>query len=217
MTTGGFILAFAALAWRTAALTAPILQRRAAQRCANTRAPLQSLRRAPLRALPRKTLRRAPRTAPTASLAGVTHRLSLDFGRETGTWMPPRWAQYGRTEFGLDLRYEDDGSATVVDGPRPLRGLALATGASFPVERAAWKVDTDRGGSTLRVVLAHGGLSVDDCVLEPGELYLSIPVFPGGTVSRKEGLMSIIAYRLVVRKERRLVGVWFATPVEESE
>ena len=67
-----------------------------------------------------------------------------------------------------------------------------------------------------RVVLAHGGLSVDDCVLEPGEVYLSLPVFPGGAVSRKEGLMSIIAYRLVVRKERRLVGVWFAEPVDEG-
>ena len=33
--------------------------------------------------------------------------------------------------------------------PRPLRGMALATGAKFPVERAAWKIDTDRTGSTL--------------------------------------------------------------------
>ena len=57
---------------------------------------------------------------------------------------------------------------------------------------------------------------MDDCVLEAGELYLSLPAFAGGAaVSRKEGLMSIIAYRFAVRKERRLVGVWFAEPIEE--
>ena len=51
---------------------------------------------------------------------------------------------------------------------------------------------------------------MSDCVLEAGELYLSIPLFPPATVSRKEGLLSIIAYRFGIRKERRLVGVFFA-------
>ena len=88
------------------------------------------------------------------------------------------------------------------------RGLALATNAKFPVESASWRVDSDKGGSTLRCLLTHGGLSVSDCVLEAGELYLSIPLFPPATVSRKEGLLSIIAYRFGIRKERRLVGVF---------
>mmetsp|Transcript_22867 Transcript_22867/g.71668 ORF Transcript_22867/g.71668 Transcript_22867/m.71668 type:complete len:223 (+) Transcript_22867:258-926(+) len=156
------------------------------------------------------------REAPTASLSGATHRLRLDFGRETGTWMPPRWSQSGRHEFTLDVRTEDDGTATIVEPPRPVRGLALATGIKWAVDRAAWRVDQDRGACTLRMVLEHQGLEVSDCVLDPGELSLAIPFFPPATISRKEGLMSIIAYRFVVRKERRLVGVWFAEPLDDA-
>ena len=73
-------------------------------------------------------------------------------------------------------------------------------------------------GSTLRCVLAHTGLSISDCILEAGDLYLSIPFFQPSTVSSKEGLLSIIAYRFVVRKERRLVGVFFAEgPLEDKK
>ena len=153
------------------------------------------------------------------SLAGSTYRINLDFGRETGTWMPPRWAiNAGRTEFTLDLAFEDSGVATVASPARPLRGLALATGAKLPVERASWRVDSDKGGSTLRCLLEHDGLAVSDCVLEAGELYLSIPFFPPATVSKKEGLLSIIAYRFGIRKERRLVGVFFAErPLEDTK
>ena len=152
------------------------------------------------------------------SLAGSTYRVNLDFGRETGTWMPPRWAvNAGRTEFTLDLTFEEDGCASA-STPRPLRGLALATGTKFPIEQASWRIDTDKGGSTLRCLLTHGGLAVSDCVLEAGELYLSIPFFPPSTVSKKEGLLSIIAYRFGIRKERRLVGVFFAEgPLEDTK
>ena len=145
------------------------------------------------------------------SLAGSTYRVNLDFGRETGTWMPPRWASYGRTEFALDLKYAAGGVVEVVDGPRPVRGLALGTNYRWGVTGGTWRVDTDAKTrqSTLRVQLAHDGLSVADCVLDAGDVSLSIPVFvgqSGTTVSRKEGLMSIVAYRLLVRKERRLVA-----------
>ena len=157
--------------------------------------------------------------ARALSLSGSTYRINLDFGRETGTWMPPRWAiNAGRTEYTLDLTFEDAGVATVASPARPLRGLALATNAKFPVERASWRVDKDKGGSTLRCLLEHDGLAVSDCVLEAGELYLSIPFFPPATVSKKEGLLSIIAYRFGIRKERRLVGVFFAEgPLEDTK
>ena len=56
------------------------------------------------------------------SLVGSTYRVNLDFGRETGTWMPPRWAiNAGRTEYTLDLTFEDAGVATVASPARPLR------------------------------------------------------------------------------------------------
>ena len=157
--------------------------------------------------------------ARALSLSGSTYRVNLDFGRETGTWMPPRWAvNAGRTEYTLDLTFEDAGVATVSSPARPLRGLALATGAKFPVESASWRVESDKGGSTLRCLLTHSGLAVSDCILEPGDLYLSIPFFPPANVSRKEGLMSIIAYRFGIRKERRLVGVFFAEgPLEDTK
>ena len=94
-------------------------------------------------------LRLAGVVATARALSGSTYRINLDFGRETGTWMPPRWAvNAGRTEFTLDLTFEDAGVATVSSPARPLRGLALATGAKFPVESASWRVDSDKGGST---------------------------------------------------------------------
>lgn len=187
---------------RSAALVRPVP--------GHARAPLQRQQGAS------RTVMRADEMS--SPLSGVVHECRVDFGRETGTWMPPRWALYGRTEFALDLRYGDDGTVEIADGPRPLRGLALGTGARWTVDGGRWKVDTDKrsGQSTLRIVLAHRGLEVADCVLEAGDIYLSIPLFlsrPGSSavVSSKEGLMSIIAYRFVVRKERRLVGVWFAS------
>ena len=65
---------------------------------------------------------RAPAAPMRMSLAGSTYRVNLDFGRETGTWMPPRWAvNAGRTEFTLDLAFEDGGVATVASPARPLR------------------------------------------------------------------------------------------------
>ena len=82
-------------------------------------------------------LRLAGVVATACALSGSTYRINLDFGRETGTWMPPRWAiNAGRTEFTLDLAFEDAGVATVSSPARPLRGLALATGAKFPIEQA---------------------------------------------------------------------------------
>ena len=52
------------------------------------------------------------------SLVGSTYRVNLDFGRETGTWMPPRWAiNAGRTEYTLDLTFEDAGVATELSAP----------------------------------------------------------------------------------------------------
>ena len=64
--------------------------------------------------------------AHALSLSGSTYRINLDFGRETGTWMPPRWAvNAGRTEFTLDLTFEDAGAATVAYGDVALQTYNL--------------------------------------------------------------------------------------------
>ena len=143
-------------------------------------------------------------------LVGQQHRLELDFGRETGTWMPPRWAGDDRALFSLDLRWLSDGTAEIVEPAIPGRGLALGLGASWRVTTASWQVID---GTTLRVSLCHDGLAVERIVLDAGTVDLSLPLFGGGVLSKKEGLMSIIAYRLLVRKERRLVGVFYAKPL----
>ena len=102
--------------------------------------------------------------------------------------------------------------------PRDASNTPRCLLVSLHSSQASWRVDTDKGGSTLRCLLKHDGLAVPDCVLEPGDLYLSIPFFPPATVSRKEGLLSIIAYRFGIRKERRLVGVFFAEgPLEDTK
>ena len=102
--------------------------------------------------------------------------------------------------------------------PRDASNTPRCLLVSLHSSQASWRVDTDKGGSTLRCLLTHGGLAVSDCVLEALELYLSIPFFPPSTISRKEGLLSIIAYRFGIRKERRLVGVFFAEgPLEDTK
>ena len=79
--------------------------------------------------------RRRRRGGACAVSLGSTRRINLDFGRETGTWMPPRWAiNAGRTEFTLDLTFEDARAASV--STPALRGLAPLATERAPVERA---------------------------------------------------------------------------------
>ncbi|KAJ1462347.1 hypothetical protein M885DRAFT_557116 [Pelagophyceae sp. CCMP2097] len=150
--------------------------------------------------------------APGPGLEGRTHKVTLDFGRETGTWMPPRWASSGRAEYSLLLTWRAYGLADVSE-LKPLRGNAMGSDSKWKVQRATWAVD----GSTLRVALDHAGLSVGDIYLKAGTVDLALPIFGGQKMlSAKEGLMSIVAYRFFVRKERRLVGTWRATQVIDA-
>jgi len=142
---------------------------------------------------------------------GGRYRATLDFGRETNTWMPPRWAVENRALFSMDLMFREP-SLCEVSNVRPASGLALGLQTRWDVESATWVLD----GSTLRVSLSHGGFCVGDCALDAGTVDLALPAFPSKDallLSSREGIMSIVAYRAFVRRERRMVGVWFATPL----
>lgn len=141
-------------------------------------------------------------------LVGLCHHLTLDFGRETNTWMEPRWAAETRAEFAAKATWRCGGIVEIED-VRPTRGLALGQGTVWKVEPEC-KYAVDKAG-TLRVRLDHQGFSVGDCDMPQGFVDLAIPIFGNSVVSSKEGIMSIIAYRFGIRKERRIVGTWRAS------
>lgn len=127
--------------------------------------------------------------------------------------MDRRWAASGaRAEFSMPLTWQADGTATVGD-VRPVRGLALGSGATWTVNNATWT--RPRGG--LKVQLEHDGFAVGDVILEPGTLDLAISAVKlptNVTLIKRDGIATIIAYRWFVRKERRIVGTWYATPLK---
>ena len=128
--------------------------------------------------------------------------------------MPFSWSASGlRTVFGCDLEFLESGVAQVRN-VAPQQGLALGTNAQWTVGDARWGVEE----KTLRLRLKHGGFCVGDCDLEDGSLDLALPVFKRSDdsllLSSREGIMSIIAYRFLLRKERRIVGTWTVVPAE---
>mmetsp|Transcript_21458 Transcript_21458/g.27785 ORF Transcript_21458/g.27785 Transcript_21458/m.27785 type:complete len:168 (+) Transcript_21458:890-1393(+) len=146
---------------------------------------------------------------PSSALIGSRHSAILNFGRETNTWMPSRWAASGeRVLFTFDIAWNADSTASILNC-RPLQGLALGTSTKWNIQKdALYTID----GSTLRLKVKHDGFSVGDCDLDPGDLYLALPIF-GSVLSSKPGIMTIIAYRLLIRKERRIVGIWQVSPL----
>lgn len=111
----------------------------------------------------------------------------------------------------MPLTWHANGTATVGD-VQALRGLALGSGATWTVNNATWV----RPRGALRVQLEHDGFGVGDVILEPGTLDLAISAvnLPNNvTLIKRDGIATIIAYRWFVRKERRIVGTWYATPL----
>lgn len=141
-------------------------------------------------------------------LVGLSHLLNFDFGRETNTWMEPRWAAETRAEFAAKASWRE-GGIVQLDDVRPTRGLALGLGTKWNIDSCNYLIDK----GTLRLRIVHGGFSVGDCTLDKGAVDLAIPIFGDGLISSKEGIMTIVAYRFGIRKERRIVGTWRATPI----
>mmetsp|Transcript_11942 Transcript_11942/g.18720 ORF Transcript_11942/g.18720 Transcript_11942/m.18720 type:complete len:289 (-) Transcript_11942:133-999(-) len=133
--------------------------------------------------------------------------LKLDLGREQGTWMDARWGASGqRFKATLAVKLLPGGEVDVVD-----KSVGL-----FPqlpaLKGGKWKVEGSFPSEKLKFSVQHSGFTKQDtkCDLDlpEGNLFLSINTL-GPNVGR-QGSLSIEQYRFLVRKERRLVGVFSA-------
>ena len=154
---------------------------------------------------------RAPPPPPlqgSTPLAGTRWTMLLDFGREKNTWMPPRWAASGRrVEVPLLLELGADGCATPVRAGKFL---------DFPLKPGRWRVVGTYPEQRLQLWIETDGYVRGDNVLPPGPLYLSTNVF-GRQPSSKPGVMTIEATRLLVRRERRMVGTFKTVAAVEPD
>lgn len=145
-------------------------------------------------------------------LSGTRWTLSLNVGREPGTWMPPTWGVSGqRVKLSLAIAFDQDGRLQVLDKQsnpnlltlRSARGGAWRVEGSFPSESVAFDVD-------------HAGLTTGDTRcdvdLPPGKLFFSIRCL-GRSLSGKPGGLSIEQMRMLIRRERRIVGLFTAQPL----
>ena len=95
------------------------------------------------------------------------------------------------------------------ESPRPPLSLPPLQGAflDFPVSAGRWRVVGAFPEQRLQLWIETEGYARGDNALPPGPLYLSTNVF-GRQPSKKPGVMSIEATRLLVRRERRMVGTF---------
>jgi hypothetical protein len=141
-----------------------------------------------------------PPPAPGAALEGTRLRLSLDVGREPGTWMPPQWGLSGR-RLCFDVAVELRAGGECV----PLAVGAFA-GARFGAGR--WSVGDAADADELRLELP---------LLEPlqrGDVALTERLFlrtrAWGAVVQRRGTLLLRQSRWLVRQEFRLVGTFAA-------
>jgi len=145
-----------------------------------------------------------PAVAPDFTLPPMpnTFRLYLDVGRETGTWMDPRWGASGRrVECTIDVSFGDvyDAAAATAEACVELK-KCLATSASTPPRKMRTapfarlrggfdKMQLIDGGfciedpgkgsstSTLRLCIEVGGASEGDVTIPRGFLFFALPCF----------------------------------------
>ena len=155
---------------------------------------------------------------------GQRYLLTLDLGREFGTWMDPRWGNSG-LRLGLSVAVELQRSGQLVP---------LATSPYCDLGLKAGKDTWSHGLSdnTLRLTLTLGKrLQRGDVYLDEGtKLYLALgawraPQEGGGAsaqaetlrLSKQRGTVCVRQRRMLVRLEQRLVGRFTAAEVEADE
>ena len=141
----------------------------------------------------------SPPPQPAGSaLEGTRLRLSLDVGRDPGTWMPPTWGLSGRRlTFDVAVQLLPGGECV------PLAVGAFA-GARFGPGR--WSVGDAADTDELRLELQlQEPLQRGDVILED-RLFLRTRAW-GGVVARR-GTLLLRQSRWLVRQEFRLVGTF---------
>jgi hypothetical protein len=135
-------------------------------------------------------------------LINKTFLITLDFGREVGTWMQPNWAASGRRVIlPIRVKFLENNAISIE-----------SVGAFCPVKilpgKRKWSVD----GDTLRfsIILGDGQnerLEKGDVVFDAEEEITCKCMAWGGKVSRR-GKLLVRKTRFGIRKEWRSVGIF---------
>ena len=169
----------------------------------------------------------------------TAYRFYVDIGREEGTWMEPRFGASGqRIEFTLDVGF----TTRLVDRKvsdqmvRDNRGASSSpayclTTAPFARLRGgfdrmkcqpgAYRIDTScKGQKTLHLFFRAEGKKYGDVYIpEDSNIYMSLPILPDSSLSRKEGIVSVRQYGWKTgwyRLESRILGVVKASPMADA-
>lgn len=156
------------------------------------------------------------------SLAPTRWLISMDIGREKGTWMPQSWGISGRRlEVDLSVQFLPDGEMAV-EVVSPFIDMTVGPGkwTVGPAEGSSRR-RTNKSSGSLRVIadtcrfwVETNGFARGDVSIPPGKIYFAVPAW-GCRLSRK-GLVTVRQRRWIVREESRILGV-FGTEIIETD
>lgn len=132
--------------------------------------------------------------------------VTLDIGREKNTWMPMQWASSGtRLTLPLSVRFTRDGQA-ICRAVAPFFSDSRVSDGHMRAE-GTWPDLTVRWDLTLTDGYERG----DNSLPAGTTVYFAIKML-GSSPSNRGGLLSVLARRMLVRKERRLLGTFTMEP-----
>ena len=137
------------------------------------------------------------------ALVGTRWKLTLDIGRERGTWMPPEWGASGRrilVPVAVELR----------EGGRV---EPLGVGAFLPMTffAGAWRLE----GDALKFDLKMSGMTRGDIELPEDSLHFRTAAW-GATMASRGNLL-LRQTRFGFRREWRTVGVFKTEPLRDGD
>ena len=137
------------------------------------------------------------------ALVGTRWRLTLDIGRERGTWMPPEW---GASGYRVILPIAVELGANGVVTPIAVGGFAPMT-----VSEGKWRLE----GDALKFDVKTSGMAKGDVTLPEDSLHFRTAAW-GGTMASRGNLM-LLQTRFGFRREWRMVGVFKAEPLLDND
>ena len=137
------------------------------------------------------------------ALIGTRWKLTLDIGRERGTWMPPEWGASGRRilcPVAVELR---EGGVLECVGVGAFLPMTLSPGT--------WRLE----GDALKFSVGMSGMRRGDIELPNDLLHFRTAAW-GRTVASRGNLL-LLQTRFGFRKEWRMVGAFKAEPLQEGD
>jgi len=135
-------------------------------------------------------------------LVGTRWRLTLDVGRERGSWMPPEWGASGLRVI-LPIAVELGANGVVTP-------LAIGGFAPMTVRAGEWRLE----GDALKFDVKTSGMARGDVTLPEDSLHFRTAAW-GGTMASRGNLM-LLQTRFGFRREWRMVGVFKAEPLMDD-